>query len=124
LAGKEENTGQRFLDSPDFNRWIGGPKQIIFCPGMPGAGKTMMAAIAIDHLVDQVQNESNGVAFVYCSYTTPVDKDANAVLSALLRQLVELRPLIPEHVLRLYEDKSKKGASYHLNRYSALFNQY
>ena len=108
LADKEKDTGQWFLDSPEFNRWIGGPKQILFCPGIPGAGKTMMAAIAIDQLFDQVRNESNGVAFVYCSYTTPVDKHANAVLSALLRQLVQLRPSIPEHVLRLYEDKSKQ----------------
>jgi fungal STAND N-terminal Goodbye domain/AAA domain len=110
LARKEDDTGQWFLDSPDFNRWVGGPKQILFCPGMPGAGKTMMVAIAIDQLITQVRNESNAVVFVYCNYKTTVDKGATAILRALLRQLVQLRPLIPEHVFQLYNDKSNRGS--------------
>lgn len=110
LARKEDDTGQWFLDSPEFNRWVGGPKQILFCPGMPGAGKTMMAAIAIDQLITQVRNESNAVVFVYCNYKTTVDKDANAILSALLRQLVLLRPSIPQHVFQLYKEKSNRGS--------------
>ena len=105
ITRREEGTGQWFLGSPKFKRWLQGSDKTLFCPGMPGAGKTMIAAIAIDELINQVRNETIGVAFVYCSYTTPVDEHANAVLSALLRQLVQQRPSIPEHVLCLYDEK-------------------
>jgi len=108
ISRRQEGTGQWFLDTREFKRWLQGSDNTLFCPGMPGAGKTMMAAIVIDELINQVRNETNGVAFVYCSYTTPVDEHANALLSALLRQLVQQRPSIPEHVLRLYDDNRSK----------------
>jgi hypothetical protein len=47
---KQDGTGQWVLDSAEFKKWLDGPDKTLFCPGIPGAGKTMMAAIAIDHL--------------------------------------------------------------------------
>jgi hypothetical protein len=49
-------------------RWLSEPHATLFCPGIPGAGKTMVAAIAIDYLLKPVQSSSHGVAYVYCNY--------------------------------------------------------
>ena len=47
---RQEGTEQWFVDSPEFKRWLQGSDKTLFCPGIPGAGKTMMAAITIDHI--------------------------------------------------------------------------
>jgi len=51
LRRKQEGTGEWFLDSKDLKGWLADPNSTLFCPGIPGAGKTMIATIAIDHLI-------------------------------------------------------------------------
>jgi hypothetical protein len=86
---RQEETGQWFLDAPEFNNWIHGSKETLFCPGMPGAGKTMIAALAIDHLSRTIQNDTNGVVYIYCNYKTRADQNTTILLAAILRQLVQ-----------------------------------
>jgi hypothetical protein len=38
------------LKPPQFIEWLEGKKKTLFCPGIPGAGKTMIASIVVDHL--------------------------------------------------------------------------
>jgi hypothetical protein len=109
IAGREEGTGERFLNAPKFENWIRGSKQTLFCPGMPGAGKTVMAAIAIDHLSRTIQNDNIGVAYIYCHYKMRVDRHATILLAAILRQLVQARSSIPEPISRMYEQYSTRG---------------
>jgi hypothetical protein len=44
---RQTGTGQWFLETTEFKKWLDGSDKTLFCPGIPGAGKTMMAAIAI-----------------------------------------------------------------------------
>jgi hypothetical protein len=106
---REEGTGLWFLDTLEFNEWIHGARQTLFCPGMPGAGKTMMAAMAIDHLSKTIQNDTNGVAYIYCNYQAQAGQNTTILLAAILRQLVQARRSIPEPVSRLYELHSSRG---------------
>ena len=50
IARREDGTGQWFLESSIFTTWLQEPKSSLFCPGIPRAGKTILAAITIDHL--------------------------------------------------------------------------
>lgn len=38
------------------------------CPGDPGAGKTVVTFIVVDHLVKTLVNDNVRVAYVYCDY--------------------------------------------------------
>jgi hypothetical protein len=108
IASKEEGTGSWFLDAAQFKDWIQGSKQTLFCPGMPGAGKTMIAAMAVDHL--SRQSEANGVACIFCNYKARADQqNAVVLLTAILRQLVQAQSSIPESVLRLHEHHSRRS---------------
>lgn len=109
IARREQGTGKRFLNAPQFENWIHRSKQTLFCPGMPGAGKTMTAAIAIDHLSRTIQNDNIGVAYIYCNYKVRVDRHATSLLAAILRQLVQAQPSIPEPISRMYEQYSTRG---------------
>jgi hypothetical protein len=79
----------------------------LFCPGIPGAGKTIMAAIAIDHLGTLVEADV-GLAYVFCNYKSQVDQNLYGLLSALLKQLVQSRADIAVPVTSLYHHHSKR----------------
>lgn len=103
IARRQHGTGQWFLDAPEFTNWLYGPNKTLFCPGVCGAGKTMMAAIAIDGLSKKVRSGAVGLAYVYCNYKAQVDQNAANLLAAILKQLVQARPSIAEPVERLHK---------------------
>jgi Cdc6-like AAA superfamily ATPase len=109
IRRRQEGTGQWFLDAPEFARWLGAPKGTLFCPGIPGAGKTMVAAIAIDHLLQSTQSSSVGVAYVYCNYKAQAEQDASSMLAAIVKQLVQGRPSAAEPVERLHKKHYERG---------------
>src|SRR6266516_6004346 len=103
IARRQDGTGLWFLNSPKFKEWIHGPNRTLFCPGIPGAGKTIMAATTIDHLWETKQSDTIGVAYIYCNYKTKVDQNTTSLLAAILKQLVQARPSITEPVTCLYD---------------------
>ncbi|KAJ6057041.1 ankyrin repeat-containing protein [Penicillium canescens] len=105
---RQEGTGQWFLDASEFNSWIRGSKQTLFCHGMPGAGKTIVAAMAINHLFRTIQSSANGVVYIYCDYKMRGEQNVPSLFAAILRQLVQAQQLIPDDVLRLHEDHSRE----------------
>ncbi|EMD88006.1 hypothetical protein COCC4DRAFT_51902 [Bipolaris maydis ATCC 48331] len=109
ISRRQEGTGQWFLDAPEFARWLGEPKGRIFCPGIPGAGKTMVAAIAIDHLLHSTQNRSIGVAYVYCNYQEQNEQNASSMLAAIVKQLVQNLPPAAKPVELLHQKHHVHG---------------
>ncbi|KAH6912502.1 hypothetical protein BKA70DRAFT_1422074 [Coprinopsis sp. MPI-PUGE-AT-0042] len=95
------------LEGSIFQWWLETQGAIIWGTGMPGAGKTILASVAIEHLEDIAQASSDVcVAFVYCRYTEPMK--VRDILAALVRQLLErfthllseVEPLYKKHKLR------------------------
>jgi hypothetical protein len=103
IARRQEDTGLWFLNSPEFTDWVSGTSPTLFCPGIPGAGKTMMSAIAVDHLQKTVQTADVGVAYIYCNYKRQADQTTVSLLAAMLKQLVQDWPLIAKPVSSLYD---------------------
>ena len=50
IRARQEGTGEWLLKSSEFQDWVSQSKQTLFCPGIPGAGKTMITSIVIEHL--------------------------------------------------------------------------
>lgn len=108
ITRRQEGTGQWFLDTPEFNRWVQGSDKTLFCPGIPGAGKTTMAAIAIDHLYSTTSGNDIGIAFLFCSYKMQTDQSVSDLFAALLKQLVQSRPDVIAPVVQMYDLHSKQ----------------
>jgi hypothetical protein len=103
ISRRQEGTGQWLLDSDEFQRWSNGSKQTLFCPGIPGAGKTMIISIAVEHLQNLFRNDASvGIAYVYCNFRRQQEKPAD-LLASLLKQLIERRPSVPESITTLYK---------------------
>ena len=115
ISRKQEGTGQWFLDSPEFKGWLQGTDTTLFCPGIPGAGKTMVAAIAIDQLCRTARSNDIGVAYLFCNYKAQADQSATSLLAALLKQLVQSRPDMAAPVTHIYDQHSKQRTRPSLN---------
>jgi Cdc6-like AAA superfamily ATPase len=109
LEKRQQGTGQWFLNSPDFSAWVRGDIQTLFCPGIPGAGKTVLASIAIEHLRSSQNGDESPVAFLYCNYRMREQQTTKILLATLLRQLAEQPESIPEPVKTLYTTHTEKG---------------
>jgi hypothetical protein len=107
ITRRQEGTGQWFLGSPEFKSWLQGCNKTLFCPGIPGAGKTMMAGITIDHLCREISSESVGLAYLFCNYNGQADQNLSSLFAALLKQLVRSRPDIAAPVKHIYDGHSR-----------------
>jgi Cdc6-like AAA superfamily ATPase len=113
-------TGQWFLDTSEVVQWLDEPKKALLCLGAQGAGKTMIAAIAIEHLLQSVRNTQKGVAYVYCNYKAE-DQDASSMLAAILKQLLQSQQSTIEPVEKLHQQHMTQGTKPSLNEiYSTL----
>ncbi|KAF2732165.1 hypothetical protein EJ04DRAFT_343492 [Polyplosphaeria fusca] len=108
IKRKQEGTGKWFLDSPEVARWQSEPKATLFCPGIPGAGKTMVSAIAVEHLLKSTTSSSVGVAYLFFNYKSQEGQDVTNLLATILKQLVQSQPSLMEPVKRLHKEHANK----------------
>jgi hypothetical protein len=109
IGRRQHGTGQWFLDATEIAQWLRQPKGTLFCPGIPGAGKTMIAAIAVDYLLKTTQSNSVGVAYLYCNYKAQKEQDTTNLLAAILKQLVQAQPSLIEPVEQLHMQHAQRG---------------
>lgn len=103
-------TGEWLLQSDVFLDWISGTGRILWCPGIPGAGKTVLASIVVSHLRNRFKSNSDvGIACIYCDYmTTDTQKPVNLIASVWM-QLVMEREHLSADVKALYKINANKG---------------
>lgn len=78
--------------------------QTLFCPGIPGAGKTILTSVVIDDLRSRFHRDSNiGIAYIYCNLRQQDNQRIDKMLASLLKQLAERKPSLPEVVKGLYD---------------------
>ncbi|KAJ7591853.1 ankyrin repeat-containing domain protein, partial [Mycena floridula] len=83
------STGEWLLADAEFRRWIAGHVGILWCPGDPGVGKTMLASRVIDHLKKLMQGQPGvGVAYIFCDYRQSSTQGTIDVIGSVLRQLL------------------------------------
>ncbi|KAJ5485590.1 hypothetical protein N7539_005578 [Penicillium diatomitis] len=103
LSRRREGTGRWFIESVEFQTWLSTEKQILFCPGIPGAGKTILSAIVIDELGRRYyQNKDIGIAYVYCNFRREAEQTVGKLLASLLRQLASNLPFLPACLKEVY----------------------
>ncbi|KAF9882257.1 ankyrin repeat protein [Colletotrichum karsti] len=90
LDRRQAGTGGWLLDSQEFQAWVENDRQTLFCPGLPGAGKTMLSSIVAEYLQDRFQtDETIGVAYVFCNYRRRDEQTSRNLLASLLKQLYQ-----------------------------------
>ena len=90
IASRRANlTGGWFLESAQFTSWQSHPfSSILWCPGIPGSGKTILSSLVIDNLrAETAKDPSIGLAGIYCSYQDT--QSTVNLMGSIIRQLLE-----------------------------------
>ncbi|KAI9854336.1 MAG: hypothetical protein M1813_001290 [Trichoglossum hirsutum] len=109
IRRRQPETGQWLLDSEEFQTWLQTSKQTLYCPGIPGAGKTILTSIVVDDLIRRPQNNPNiGIAYLYCNFRQQEEQKAEDLLASLLKQLSQGQSSLPDSVRALYAQHKQK----------------
>ena len=102
-------TGDYLLETLEFQSFLDNHEKALWCPGMPGAGKTVITSYIVNYLRTTFQPQEVGIAVIYCNYKEP-DQTAANLLTSLSRQLVQHKSEIPERIRLLHR-------KHHINKY-------
>ncbi|KAI0846643.1 hypothetical protein F5Y00DRAFT_271920 [Daldinia vernicosa] len=120
ISRRQPETGKWFLDSTEYQKWLSAPNQTLFCPGIPGSGKTILASIVIENILEKAAKTDNiGVAYVYFNFRRTGEQSLNNILRGLLRQLVQSQSSLHPEVKSLYDREQGNGTSPSLEDISA-----
>ena len=111
IRRRQPGTGQWLLDSPEYRKWVGVGSEALFCPGIPGAGKTILSSIVVENLQDTFHGDSSiGICYVYCNFRRNDEQKLDDLLASLLKQLARGQSPFPGSVKDLH-DRHKERRS-------------
>ncbi|KAL8792011.1 MAG: hypothetical protein Q9195_005352 [Heterodermia aff. obscurata] len=88
LSKHHPGTGQWLFDTPEFISWRNGDSKAMWCTGIPGAGKTILASIVIDSLEHELMlHTGDSLAF----------------------QLVQRQSILPQRIKDLHTRHATEG---------------
>ncbi|KAF8532214.1 hypothetical protein BDD12DRAFT_920271, partial [Trichophaea hybrida] len=103
---RKEGTGNWLFEVAAFQEWKSGKTPLLWGHGIPGAGKTFLSSIVIDHLLAEVRFSNYGVAYIYFDYKEQNHQRPIDILCCIVKQLLaQLPPLLelPPKLLELYD---------------------
>ncbi|OCT48904.1 Ankyrin repeat protein [Cladophialophora carrionii] len=100
----EPGTGQWLFESTEYHEWLATSKRTLFCPGIPGAGKTMQTSILVHDLASKFNDHNRvGIAYIYCNFQRQKDQKADYLLANIVKQLAQSQNPFPSSVQALYD---------------------
>ena len=114
LSKRHPGTGQWLLDLKSFKNWRDAQKPqsaTVWCPGAPGAGKSVMASAVIKNLQEPSKGKDIAVVYIYCDYKDRKRQTTSKLLSDLIKQLIVQRDSMPAQARDLYHRSKDSGAS-------------
>lgn len=109
LNRRQPGTGQWLLDSEKFKGWLSASNQTLFCPGIPGAGKTILTSVVLDHLGSKFHNDPKiGIAYIYFNFQRQDKQKIDDLLASVLKQIAESQPSVPGSVKDLFDKHKAK----------------
>ncbi|KAL1648708.1 hypothetical protein SLS58_001882 [Diplodia intermedia] len=79
-------TGLWFTEGEAFKRWLRIPASKLWLSGIPGAGKSVLAAAAIESSLQQ-SSPKRAVAYFYCDYRDKERQEAVKIMGTIASQL-------------------------------------
>lgn len=104
---RHADTGNWFLEDDTYTQWRNGNFRALWCPGLPGAGKTFVASTLIDDLRTQSSLSGAAVVFLYCNYKNYAGQNTYAFRCEIAKQLVRQRDELAPEAEKLWKEHDK-----------------
>ncbi|KAJ5175119.1 uncharacterized protein N7482_000996 [Penicillium canariense] len=114
LLFKEQHKGtcKWFLGCEDFRNWKENENAMLFCPGIPGAGKTLLSSIVVNELDKLRLSEKGGVKdaailILYCKWDDSQSQSIDGLVASLAKQVAQRYGVLWEGISELFSKHSK-----------------
>jgi Cdc6-like AAA superfamily ATPase len=94
----------------------------LFCPGIPGAGKTILVSIVIDHLQRISGDRDVGIAYLYCNFRRVNDQTVEQLIANLVKQIFSNKFPPPPAVMDAYTRHKKYKSQPSLSDLEEMFH--
>ena len=103
-------TGEWLLHKAEFIAWRDDKtaEKVLWCHGIPGAGKTILSSLVFDHLNEQLPKECAVLVF-YCDYREQGSQSLFNVVASMLKQLAFLSPVVMEMMRQSYKNHGQEN---------------
>lgn len=109
IRQRQAGTGQWLLDSTQYAKWTATKGEILFCHGIPGAGKTTLSSIVVDNLQESFHDDKTiAVCYFYCDFRRQDEQLLDNIILVLLKQLAQAAAVVPDDILQLYNRCNKR----------------
>ncbi|KAG8534359.1 uncharacterized protein KY384_001203 [Bacidia gigantensis] len=100
-----KGTGEWVFDHEHYKRWFSDAAETstLWCPGIPGAGKTIISSLVIDRL-RRNKGLDVGLAFFYCDYRDIDNHTTANIIASLTKQLAHHLESLPICLTQLFND--------------------
>ncbi|KAF7354365.1 Ankyrin repeat protein [Mycena venus] len=107
---QQKGTGGWLLKDPHFQQWESGSGKTLWCQGIPGAGKTVLLSMVVEHLGGpNFKHRNIGVACAYLNYKEAEHQTPVKLLAGFWRQLIVGRNV--DSAKMLYLQHHEKGTT-------------
>lgn len=90
---------------------------MLFCPGIPGARKTILTTDVINNLTTKCYtNETIGLAYIYCNFRRKDEQKAEDLLVSILKQLAKCQSSPLESMKELYKQHKNRQTRLSLDK--------
>ncbi|KAJ4253429.1 hypothetical protein NW762_010587 [Fusarium torreyae] len=114
---RQPGTGSWIFETEEYKSWLATSGQTLFCPGIPGAGKTVLTSLIVNDLISNFRGDSStGIAYIYCSSKQQHEQTSDRLLTSLLKQLASNQPALPTRIKNLYTEHFRARTRPDLNR--------
>ena len=124
LSQMQPGTEQWLLQNPQFLSWVATRNARLWCSGIPGAGKTVLASMIIEHIQQNCLSANDGLAYIYCEYSLHKEQTVINLVSSIIQQLIERLPVLSSSVRSFYERHKQQRSGPELAEWTILLKEY
>ncbi|KAI7779320.1 hypothetical protein LA080_000991 [Diaporthe eres] len=100
VRNRQAGTRRWLLCSDEWKSWLKSAGQTLYCPGIPGSGKTFTTAMVIENIGSMSEGHGWVFAYVFCNYQRHRENMCEILLRSLLRMVLEQTQEISDEIQR------------------------
>lgn len=100
VRNREAGTRKWLLGSEEWKSWLKCGGQTLYCPGIPGSGKTFTTAMVIEKTGNLSEDHGWVFAYIFCNYQQRKENMCEVLLRSLLRMVLEQTQEISDDIQR------------------------